>query len=90
MCAIRLLDVAVQKLTLFLTSGRTYLYKLFKIFYLSSVTLRKNMRSWVLVIFFKNEYFSFLILEEVLSLIALSVENTRKNYFYVAKHPVPF
>lgn len=48
------------------------------------------MCSWVLVIFFKNEYFSFLILEEVLSLIALSVENTRKNYFYVAKHPVPF
>lgn len=48
------------------------------------------MLSWVLVIFFRNEYFSFLILEEVLSLIALSVENTRENYFDVAKHPVPF
>lgn len=31
--------------------------------------------------------FSFLILEEVLSLV--SVENARENYFYVAKHPVP-
>lgn len=55
---------------------------------MSRGTMKKSMHSWDLVIFSDMELSSFLILEEVLSLIF--VENTRENYFYVAKHPVPF
>lgn len=46
------------------------------------------MHCWDLFVCFQtwNYLFSFLLLEDGL----IAVENTRENYFYVAKHPVPF